>query len=105
MDNIIKLAILEKIEPGQKLAFYHGDVTIVNNASRIGRWISGNNRHVTLSEISKIIDIAISLNTPIDEKIITSLDNLKLTYHNSKNMVQSLTLLQEKITKYMFPQN
>ena len=101
MDNIIKLSILENIEPGQKLTFNNGNVTLVNHSTRIGRWISGNNRHVTLSEISKIIDIAISLNTPIDEKIISSLENLKLTYHSSSNMVQSLTLLQEKITKYM----
>lgn len=101
MDNIIKLSILEKIEPGQKLTVYKGTITIVNHSTRIGRWISGNNRHVTLTEISNIIDTAISSNTPIDERIITSLENLKLTYHTSKNMVQSLLMLQEKIAKYM----
>jgi len=100
-DNLIKLSILENIEPGQKLSFYYGDITVVNKVSRISRWISGNNKDVTLSEISKIIDIAMICNTPIDQKVVTSLENMKVTYQTSKSMVKSLSDLQEKIIKYM----
>lgn len=105
MDEVMKsLATLERVEPGQKLSFYMGKITIVDNPSIIGRWISGNNKHVTLLEVSKIIDSAISLNAPIDPKILNCFENLKITYHRSKSMVISLSELQKHVAAYIHEQ-
>ena len=105
-DEIIKtLSILENIEVSQKLSFKDGEMTLVENPSRITRWLSGDGKEKTLVELEKIIDLAIGFNIPIYQKVIQSLENLKITYHKSKKMMLRLTDLQRLITKYMHERN
>ena len=102
MEEIIQLlSILEKVEPGQKLSFLGGKMKVVENPSAIGRWYSGDSKHRTLIEVSKIIDSAMNIGVPIDTKVITALENLKVTYHKSKEIVLALAGLQKHIKSYL----
>ena len=95
------MEVLEKIEPGQKLSFKCGKVEIVDNPSRLGRWLSGDNKHTTLQGVTDIIQGAMSSGLYISTKTLTGLDNLKVTYSKSKTMVTRLTDLQDRIKEYM----
>jgi hypothetical protein len=102
MEEIIQsLNILEKVEPGQKLSFSGGKITIVEKPTAIGRWYAGDSKHKTLIEVSKIVDNAMNIGVPIDTKIITALENLKVTYHKSKEIVLALAGLQKHIKNYL----
>jgi hypothetical protein len=90
------LRVLEIIQPGQKLTFKNG-IEIVDNPSRIGRWLSGDNKETTIEGLTKIIDTAIALGVPISHNVVHALENLKMTYHKSKTMMVKLSELQKKI--------
>jgi hypothetical protein len=106
VDETVKaLSVLENIEVAQKLSFKGGEITRVENPSRITRWLSGDGKEKTLVEIEKIIESAIGYNIPIYEKVNQSLENLKVTYHKSKTMMLRLTEIQRRITKYMHERN
>jgi hypothetical protein len=96
------LAAIEAIEPGQKLSFKGGKVEIVDNPSRIGRWLSGENKHTTIEGITKIVDTAISSGVPISYKFSQALENLKMTYHKSKSMMIEFNEMQRKIKEYSY---
>jgi hypothetical protein len=95
------MEVLEKIEPGQKLSFKCGKVEIVDNPSRIGRWLSGENKHTTLRGVTDIVEAAMSSGSYISSKVLSGLENLKVTYSSSKTMGTRLTELQERIRMYM----
>jgi hypothetical protein len=102
MEEVLQaLSVLEKIEPGQKLKF-KGGVAIDENPSRINRWLSGENKDATLKGLVDIIERAMKANVTINNTIVFSLENMKMTYHKSKSMVQSLTDLQGRINEYAY---
>lgn len=94
---INSLATLEKIKRGQKIAIHRDRISIVENPYRIVRWLSGNNRHLTHVHISEIINNAISLDVPINLKVVNSLEQLKLTYRRYDKFVKGISELQYKI--------
>ena len=96
------MEVLEKVGPGQKLSFKGGKVEIVDNPSRIGRWLSGENKHTTLQGVTDIVNGAMASGSTISSKLICALDNLKNTYHKSKTMVTKLSELQKQVKEYMY---
>lgn len=93
--------VLEKVQVGHKLRFRDG-ISIDEHPSRVSRWLAGENKDVTIKGITDIIERAIAMNLVISERVVTSLDNLKVTYTSSKSMVQSLTDLQLMIQEYSY---
>jgi hypothetical protein len=96
------MEVLENLGPGQKLSFKGGKVEIVDNPSRIGRWLSGENKHTTLQGVTDIVHGAMASGTHISSKVICALDNLKNTYHKSKTMVTKISELQKEVKEYMY---
>ena len=97
-----ELEVLGKIQPGQKLSFKCGTVEIVDNPSRIGRWLSGENKRTTLEGVTRIIEVAISEGLPISSDVIKGLDNLRLTYCTSKSVDIKLAELQIRIKEHSY---
>ena len=97
-----ELEVLGKIQPGQKLSFKCGTVEIVDNPSRIGRWLSGENKRTTLEGVTRIIEVAISEGLPISSDVIKGLDNLRLTYCTSKSVDIKLAELQKRIKDHSY---
>ena len=97
-----ELEVLEKIQPGQKLSFKCGTVEIVDNPSRIGRWLSGESKRTTLEGVTRIIETAISEGRPIHSDVIKGLDNLRLTYCKSKSVNIQLADLQKRIKEHSY---
>ena len=97
-----ELEVLGNIQPGQKLSFKCGTVEIVDNPSRIGRWLSGDNKRTTLEGISRIIETAISEGLPISSDVLRGLDNLRLTYCTSKSVDIKLAELQKRIKDHSY---
>ena len=95
-------SIIETIQPGQKLSFKDGRVQIVDNPTKLGRLLSGENKNKTIEGITKIVDTAISLGIPITYKFTQALENLKITYHKSKSTMLSINDLQKKIKDYSY---
>jgi hypothetical protein len=93
------MEVLENIRPGQKLSFKGGKVEIVDNPSRISRWLSGENKHTTLQGVTDIINGAVASGSPISSNVVNALDTLKITYRNSKTMVTKLSELQSQIMR------
>lgn len=91
------LELLNNIEPGDKLSISYGKLRIVKNPNKIIRWLSGDGKYMSLQYVVDVINTAISLKIPIDPKVLISLENMKITYHKSKNMIFRLTNLQNVI--------
>ncbi len=96
------MEVLENVGPGQKLSFKGGKVEIVDNPSRIGRWLSGENKHTTLQGVTDTVRGAMASDLHINTRVICALDNLKITYHKSKTMVTKLSELQKEVKEYMY---
>lgn len=94
--------VLEKLQPGQKLSFKRGKVEIVDNPSRISRWLSGETKHTTLQGVTDIIHGAMTSGAHISSSVVYGLDNLKITYHKSRTMVIKLSELQKQVKEYMY---
>jgi hypothetical protein len=97
-----ELEVLGKIQPGQKLSFKCGTVEIVDNPSRIGRWLSGDNKRTTLEGVTRIIEAAITEGRPINSDVVKGLDNLRLTYCTSKSVDIKLAELQIRIKEHSY---
>ena len=96
------MEVLENLGPGQKLSFKGGKIEIVDNPSRRGRWLSGENKRTTLQGVTDIVHGSMTSGSHISSKVIGALDNLKLTYHKSKTMVTKLSDLQKEVKEYMY---
>jgi hypothetical protein len=96
------MEILVNIKPGQKLSFKGGKVEIVDNPSRLSRWLSGENKHTTLKGVRDVIESEMSKGTPMGQQVIKALENLKVTYRSSKTMTTELTELQNRIHEYYY---
>jgi hypothetical protein len=93
--------VLEKVKVGDKLRFRDG-ISIDEKPSRMSRWLAGENKDVTINGITDIIERAIAMNMTINERVVTSLENLKVTYKSCKSIVQSLNDLQLMIQEYSY---
>ena len=103
MDDVgYSLSVLGKVGPGQKLSFAWGEITIVENPSKIFRWFVGDGKHTTLAGVSRIIHDAIHLDLPIGQDVLTSLENLKLTYHACDKTCFNLDVIKSQIQRYMY---
>jgi hypothetical protein len=92
------LKTLGELELGQKLSVRAGNLVIDKNPSGIKRWLWGDSSKNILPYIDEIIKLALEMNVPIDEKVLTALDNLKQTYSTKQDMFLYITKIQNKIT-------
>ena len=92
---IKSLETLCKVEAGQKLSFDCGVFNIVDKPNGIYRWIKGDSKHITVAYITQVVNSAILHNLPFDgDKVLSALENLKITYHSNLKVVTDLTRIQ-----------
>jgi hypothetical protein len=91
------LATLEKIEAGQKLSFYAGKFSITDKPNSFFRWINGDSKFITVAYITQVVNEAILRGLPLNTTLITSLENLKMTYHSNIEVMSQLTKIQLEI--------
>ena len=94
------LETLGRVEPGDKLSIAYGKLVIVTSPNRIIRWLSGDGKYISLTYVMNVINNAIFLKIPIDPNVLNSLENMKITYHKSDNMINRLTALQDVIREF-----
>ena len=94
---------LVQIQVGQKLAVSTGKFQIVNKPIGIFRWLSGDNKNVTVLYIKHVFDNAILKNILFDGKLVLqAIENLKITYHKHLSTVGELTKIQLDIKNEMY---
>ena len=97
------LDTLGKIQSGQKLSVSTGKFQIVDKPFGIFRWLSGDNKNITVAYIRQVVDNAILKNIPFDGKLILhALENLKMTYHKHLSVISELTKIQLDIKNEMY---
>lgn len=93
--DILKcVQLIENIKPGEKLSIRNGMIEVDNNPNPVYRWFNGDNRYVTMSHLSNIVESALHIGLPIKSE---GLRNLQETYKDSKAIKENLTNLIQKI--------
>lgn len=93
--DIVKcIQLIENLKPGEKLSIRNGLIEIDSRANPIFRWFNGDNRYVTISHLSNIIESALHIGIPVKSQ---GLRNLQETYKDSKAISDNLSSLIQKI--------
>ena len=108
IDDVVLIQSLQNIatiQPGEKASIRNGLVTKDSNANPFFRWLSGDNRNMTLIVIQEIVEVSFVSMNPIVQNLISQvpsgLRNLKETYKTDKHTCKQIDVVLDRIKNYM----
>jgi hypothetical protein len=98
LDHILQsLAVIGKLEEGQKFSCRYGLLSIDRKPSPFMRWLGGDDRKTTLMYISNVVNEAL-LNGHTEELLqaVPGLGSLRVTYSSDAATVAAIDILIKK---------